>query len=246
MIHYHGTPMTSTLDMVKAFAGKHAMVSYEHPEQLELAAEVCQSIVLDNGAFSAWQQGKVYDFNGYADWASRWIRHPAVDWCVIPDRIDGSESDNKSLVEAWSLPRASSVPVWHFHESLDYLEWLMQWPRIALGSSGQYAEIGTAHWWARVSEAMRVICDDQGRPKVKLHGLRMLDPGVFSKIPLASADSCNVARNVGLDTRWKGSYTPKSKYARAIVLMERIECHASSAYWSEEVIDSYQNYQLFG
>jgi hypothetical protein len=246
MIHYHGTPMSTTLDMIKAFAGKHAMVSYEHPEQLEIAAEVCQSIVLDNGAFSAWQQGKTYDFDGYADWASRWIRHPAVDWCVIPDRIDGTESDNKALVQAWKLTPASSVPVWHFHESLEYLEWLMQWPRLALGSSGQFAEIGTDHWWKRLVEAMRVLCDAEGRPKVKLHGLRMLDPGVFSKVPLASADSCNVARNVGLDTRWKGSYAPKSRYARAVVLMERIEHHASAAHWSEDAIAAYQNFQLFG
>ena len=54
MIHYHGLPMTPVADMVKAFAGRHAMVSFEHPEQIEVAAEVCKSVVLDNGAFSAY------------------------------------------------------------------------------------------------------------------------------------------------------------------------------------------------
>ena len=93
---------------------------------------------------------------------------------------------------------------------------------------------------------MRVICDEQGRPKVKLHGLRMLDPGVFSKLPLASADSCNVARNVGLDVHWKGGYSPTSRYVRAITLMERIERHASATYWSESAIAAYQNFELFG
>ena len=53
MIHYHGTPMTPTADMVQAFKGRHAMVSFEHPAQIEIAAEICQSIALDNGAFSA-------------------------------------------------------------------------------------------------------------------------------------------------------------------------------------------------
>lgn len=246
MIHYHGTPMNPMQDFVKSFGGKHAMVSYEHPEQLEVAAEICQSVVLDNGAFSAWKQGKTYDFAGYADWAAKWVKHPAVDWCVIPDVIDGSEADNDELLSAWTLPPAVSVPVWHLHESLDRLERLLAYPRLALGSSGQYASIGNDRWWKRMAEAMRVICDDDGLPRTKLHGLRMLDPGVFSKLPFASADSCNVARNVGIDQKWKGPYTPPSRYSRAVVLMERIERHASAAYWSEDAVNVYQNLELFG
>jgi hypothetical protein len=246
MIHYHGTPMTPVGDMIKSFAAKHAMVSYEHPEQMEIAAEICQSVVLDNGAFSAWRQGKTYDFSGYATWAEKWIRHPAVEWCIIPDKIDGSEQDNDALLNDWGLPKWLSVPVWHMHESLDRLERLLEYPRLALGSSGVYAKVGNDPWWKRMAEAMRVICDEEGRPRVKLHGLRMLDPGVFSKLPLASADSCNVARNVGLDVHWKGRYTSNSRYVRAITLMERIERHASAAYWSESAIASYQNFELLG
>jgi hypothetical protein len=246
MIHYHGTPLNPMQDFVKSFAGKHAMVSYEHPEQLEVAAEICQSVVLDNGAFSAWKQQKTYDFTGYADWASKWVRHPAVDWCVIPDVIDGTEDDNDRLLADWVLPAAVSVPVWHLHESLERLARLLAYPRIALGSSGEYAVVGDERWWGRISDAMRIICDERGAPKSKLHGLRMLDPTIFSKLPLSSADSCNVARNVGIDVKWQGPYTPPSRYSRAVVLMERIERHASAAHWSEKVIESYQNLELFG
>lgn len=246
MIHYHGLPLTPIVDMVKCFTAKHAMVSYEHPEQIEIAAEVCQSFVVDNGAFSAWKQGKEYDFRGYADWAARWARHPGLDWFIIPDKIDGSEDENRALADAWPFSKALSVPVWHMHESLDYLTHLMEWPRIALGSSGDFATVGDEKWWARMAQAMKIICDEQGRPKVKLHGLRMLDAGVFSKLPLSSADSCNVARNVGIDKKWKGPYTPKTKYSRALILMERVEHHASCAYWSEDALNSYTNFELFG
>lgn len=246
MIHYHGTPMTPIGDMIKSFAARHAMVSYEHPQQIEIAAEICQSVVLDNGAFSAWRQNKTYDFSGYANWAEKWIRHPAVDWCVIPDKIDGTESDNDALLRDWGLPKHSSVPVWHMHESLDRLERLLEYPRVALGSSGVYASVGNDLWWKRIADAMRVICDEQGHPRVKLHGLRMLDPGVFSKLPLASADSCYVSRNVGMDTAWKGPYAMTSRYVRAVCLMERIERHASAAYWSESAMAAYQNFELFG
>lgn len=238
--------MTPSSEMLKAFAAKHAMVSFEHPEQIEIAAEICQSIVLDNGAFTAWKQKKQYDFAGYADWAKNWIRHPAVDWCVIPDKIDGDEYDNDNLLVEWELPKAVSVPVWHMHESIERLERLMEYPRIALGSSGQFADVGNSQWWSRMSEAMEVLCDSDGFPLVKLHGLRMLDPGIFSKLPLTSADSCNVARNVGIDQKWKGTYLPQSKHVRALILMERIERHASAFRWSKNEILSYHNFELLG
>lgn len=239
--------MTPTLDMVRAFAARHAMVSFENPLQLSAAAEVCQSVVLDNGAFSAWKQGKAFDFAGYREWVAQWHRHPAVDWHVIPDVIDGSETDNDDLIRSWPF-RHCAVPVWHLHESTEKLDWLCRdFERVAPGSSGDYAEVGTARWWERMGEAMAVACDSEGRPRAKLHGLRMLNPGVYSKLPLASADSCNVARNVGIDSAWTGSYAPASRTTRALVLMERIERHASAARWNPAVAgEHYQNLDLFG
>lgn len=247
MIHFHGTPLTPTADMAQAFARRHAMVSFAHPQQMEIAAEVCQSVVLDNGAFPAWIKGVAYDFDGFAEWAAKWIKHPAVEWCVIPDRIDGKEADNDALLRDWGMPAAVSVPVWHMHESVARLERLAaDFPRVALGSSGEFKDVGTEAWWLRMADAMDAVCDDEGYPLVKLHGLRMLDPGVFSKLPLSSADSTNVARNVGMDSAWRQSYAPKSRAMRALILMERIELHAAAAYWDRDAIGAYQNMQLFG
>jgi len=239
--------MTPVADMVKAFAGRHAMVSFEHPEQMEVCAEICQSVALDNGAFSAWKQQRQHDFAGYVGWCSKWLKHPAVDWCVIPDVIDGTLEQNEYNVWSWPFPRDRSVPVYHLHEPLAYLDRLMRsFGRVALGSSGAYADPGDAIWWARMTEIMKVLCDPEGFPRVKIHGLRMLDPGIFSKLPFASADSCNVARNVGIDQRWKGTYVSESRAVRALILMDRIERHASSAYWSEDAMGVYQNMELFG
>jgi hypothetical protein len=247
VIHYHGTPMTPVADMVKAFSGRHAMVSFEHPEQMEICAEICQSVVLDNGAFSAWRQGKDHDFSGYIDWCEKWLKHPCVDWCVIPDVIDGTLADNEWKIWSFPFPREQSVPVYHLHEPLEHLlELRRSFPRIALGSSGKWADPGSNDWWIRITEVMEVLCDDAGAPLVKIHGLRMLDPGIFSKLPFASADSCNVARNVGLDNRWKGTYIPTSRAVRALILMDRIERHASSSFWNASAICTYQNMDLIG
>ncbi len=145
------------------------------------------------------------------------------------------------------MPVASSVPVYHMHESLERLERLAHtYPRIALGSSGAYAEPGAAIWWERMASMMDVLCDHEGMPRCKLHGLRMLDPVIFSHLPLASADSCNVARNVGIDKAWNGPYAPKSRHMRAIILMDRIESHASAARWSRGSSGVQQHMELIG
>jgi hypothetical protein len=233
VIHYHGGPVTPIEAARTLWTARHAMVSFAHPDQLALAAEVCQSFVLDNGAFSAWKAGTPMDFAGYREWALEWSNHPGFDWCVIPDVIDGTEQENHTLVEQWFLPPHKSVPVWHMHESMGYLNWLVtRFPRVAIGSSGKWSSPGTEPWWERMGEAMKTACDSEGKPKAKLHGLRMLNPTIFSHLPLSSADSCGVARNIGLDVKWdKGYLRGLSKSARTLVIADRYERHASAAIW---------------
>ena len=234
MIHYHGLPITPDVAAIEAVNAGHAFVSFAHPGQLQLAIDAAQSFAIDNGAFSAWRAGRpVTDWSPFYEWASALKRVPSCDWAVIPDVIDGSEADNDALIAEWPLPRWFGVPVWHMHESMDRLARLCaDWPRVAIGSSGEFAVIGSPSWWQRIGQAMRVICDDDGRPACKLHGLRMLDPAVFSRFPFASADSTNIGRNVGIDSRWTGAYTPPTKAARAQLMRQRIEAVNAPARWS--------------
>ena len=234
MIHYHGIPITPEAAAAQILLRRHAMVSFAHPEQLDLVADACQSFALDNGAFSAWRSGRpITDWSPYYAWVKEYQQHPGFDWFLIPDVIDGTESANDALLAsaAWS---PYGVPVWHLHESLDRIERLIGWGfhRMAIGSSGAFAQIGTRAWWRRMAEAMTVLCDELGRPRVKLHGLRMLDPYVFTSFPFASADSTNIARNIGLDGRWTGSYPPATKTGRGVVLADRIETANSIPRWS--------------
>lgn len=225
MIHYHGLPITPATAAEVAIRAGHAFVSFAHPGQMGLAVAACQSFAVDNGAFSAWRKGSpITDWEGYYAFAEAAKRQPACDFAVIPDIIDGTEGDNDDLVADWPLPKWFGAPVWHLHESFDRLERLAdRFPRVCLGSSGDYAQIGTERWWRRMHHAMRVICDDDGHPRVKLHGLRMLNPQVFSRFPFASADSTNIGQNIGIDTAWRGTYAPPTKESRVQLMRHRIE-----------------------
>ena len=236
MIHYHGLPIWPNTTAAQAITGGHAFVSFHRPEQLGLVLECASSFAVDNGAFSAWKAGEpITDWELFYEWVAELHRYPSFDFAVIPDVIDGDEAANDALIEAWPWrmnAKHVGAPVWHLHESLERLERLaLNWPRICLGSSGDFASIGTQAWWNRMAEAMEVVCDRDGRPVCKLHGLRMLNPDIFSRFPFASADSTNIAQNVGIDSKWKGTYLPVNKDARAKVLRERIEATQSLTFW---------------
>ena len=253
VIHYHGTRLSGDrLVTIRALAGKHAMVSYADPSVVEIIAEVCQSFCFDNGAFTTWKQGKQYDMEGYAEWVEKWIRHPGFDFYCIPDVIDGTPEEGMRLIAKWREITDHNMlvhgaPVWHMHEPMEVLrDFCHAFQRVCIGSSGQYATIGNDKWWGRIAQAMKVACDEEGRPKAKLHGLRQLDPTIFSQIPYASVDSTNVARNIGIDSAWKGTYTPKSRESRAMIMMERIEAHCSATRWCGDSAGVQQNLALFG
>lgn len=234
MTPYHGLPVTPDTAAVAAVQAGHAFVSFRHSGQLGVAVAVCKSFAIDNGAFSAWKAGEpVQDWRPFYDWAAQCKLIPSCDFAVIPDVIDGGEAENDALLAEWPLPVWFGAPVWHMHESLDRLERLAaKYPRVCIGSSGEFATIGTTAWWGQIARAMRVVCDDEGRPLCKLHGLRMLNPEIFTRLPFSSADSTNIGRNIGIDQAWRGTYSPPTKEARAQVMRARIESQNAPATWS--------------
>lgn len=227
----HGTPIGgSRQDVVRFLRGRDALVPFPRQDDLGAVAEVCRAFVFDNGAFSVWKRGEVLDVEGYIRWTEVWHRHPGFEWALIPDVIDGDEADNDALLRAWPA-HLPGVPVWHMHEDIGRLERLCRQHRtVALGSSGEWASPGTSGWWGRMSEAMNTVCPD-GRPIARLHGLRMLDPAIFTKLPLSSADSTNAAVNCGSLDRF-GMYLPPTAAQRASVIADRTESHNSAPVWA--------------
>jgi hypothetical protein len=233
MIHYHGTPITPKVACAQILAHRHAFLSFADPRDQDVVLEVCHSFALDNGAFSAWRSGNPNtDWSKYYEWVKKLSKHPSFDFALIPDVIDGTETDNDRLIAAWPLSVRIAVPVWHLHEGFGRLRRLAgTWPMVAFGSSGAYATVGSMNWWVQMGKAMKEICVD-GSPTCRLHGLRMLNPRIFRYLPFTSADSTNVARNIGIDSAWSGSYSPPTKGWRGIILAERVEQFNSASKWT--------------
>ena len=235
MIHYHGTRIACSDDQAaRILRGRHAFVSFADTSQLSIVQEVCQTWALDNGAYSFFNSGKKVDWDDFYHFVDE-VRSPSMDFFVIPDVIGGSEEENDELIE--SCPFNDGVPVWHTDESIQRLEKLIErFPLICLGS-GEGLVPNHHDWWIRIHQALEVICDSTGRPKVKIHGLRMLNPEVFTRIPFTSADSTMVGRNTDESkNKWDGRFKPISIFARAQVLIDRIESFNAPSKWIKKPI----------
>lgn len=167
-----------------------------------------QLLLIDNGAFSAHKAGvdtmsdESY-LEGFADWANDILDRCPQAVAVLPDVIGGTEEQNSQLVceTMTMIDPERSMPVWHLHESTDYLLYLCEsFGFVGLGSSGEYWQVGTDKWHARVREALAAIdkweAESNGayiRPR--LHMLRA--QAMAHLYPFDSSDSVNVAMNHG-------------------------------------------------
>jgi hypothetical protein len=197
MIHYHGTPITPRT-VLHELAGRNFCVRYGEHRDVEVCHEIGQTVVLDNGAFPAWTQGKPTDWPGFVTWAKRWLEHKTT-WAVMPDVINGTEEEN-DLLMAWLWNHDSEVfrrsaPVWHMNESIDRLKRLCHgYQRVCIGSSGLFRDPESGPWRRRMEEAMNAVCGNGPSP-TWLHMLRAMNQAAGGPYPFASADSTNIARN---------------------------------------------------
>jgi hypothetical protein len=192
-LHYHGTPITKRDPHLEKLKGHCFCVSYAHPTDLQWCIENAQSIMLDNGAFTTFTKGKVFDKHGYLEWLDYPLRGP--NWAVVPDIIGGSVEEQRECQKDWPYPDSLSCYVWHMNLPLDWLRELVEsHPRVAFGSSAEFWQVGSENWCRRADEAFETVERYGNRTWVHmLRGLKVCG----KRWPFASADSSNIARNHG-------------------------------------------------
>jgi len=194
MIHYHGTPITPKYAL-ESMGGEHFCISYFRPDSLQTCLKIGQSLMFDNGAFSCKTRNVPFDLHGFYEWLDPLLAHPH--WAVVPDVIDGTVEQQRQMVKTWPYGKQFGIPVWHCALPIDYLlELCDSWGRVCIGSSGEFWQVGSPKWSARMDEIFNALHKTFGQRLPWTHGLRMLGQGE-SHWPLSSADSTNVALNHG-------------------------------------------------
>ncbi len=216
-ITVYGLPL-NPMPALEQLRGGSFCVSYATRQKLgkqldqaiELVGKVESNILLvDNGAFSAHKAGvdtmndEAY-LNGFAEWANAITARCPQAFVVLPDVIGGTAEQNWQLAcETMMMLDAGdrTMPVWHMHEPISYLLHLCEsFNYVAFGSSGEYWQVGTAKWHARVKEAFAAIekweAECEGayvRPRIHM----MRAQAMAHLYPFDSSDSVNVAMNHG-------------------------------------------------
>ena len=193
MLHYHGTPITKRDPHLEKLKGRNFCVSFAHPYDADWCIKNAQSIMWDNGAFSAYTKGKLFDRKKYLAWLDDKLY--GANWAVVPDVIGGSVSEQRDYHKGWTYPDHLSCYVWHMDLPLCWLKELVEsYPKVAFGSSGKYWKVGSPEWKDRADEAWELIDKTNCRPWIHMmRGLKICG----ERWPFASADSSNIARNHG-------------------------------------------------
>lgn len=205
MLKVYVTPITPNFVFEKFFKNKAVLISYLTPQNYVKAVEINCKIYFDNGAFTFYmneEKRKKHNFNNDYENFYNFLENKIFEHFFIPDIINGTEKANNILIQQVpSYLKSKAIPVFHLHESLERLEFIISnWSYIALGSSQEYWKIGNLSWFIRMNEIMKILCDKDGKPKVKIHMLRCLNKDIFTKFPFFSGDSSNFARNHKRDT----------------------------------------------
>lgn len=199
-----GLPL-NPMPKLDALKGSSFCVSFATRDKLGRQLDQAISLVgedgillVDNGAYTMWGKGERFtdaQLDAFHAWAWDILDRCPQAVVVIPDVIGGSELENKALLEKCAFDMFRSMPVWHMHESLDYLIQLCQdYNYVAFGSTKD--KPGTEAWHARIREAFAAIEaweTETGFNRPRIHMMRAQAQAHLYDFD--SSDSTNVAQN---------------------------------------------------
>jgi hypothetical protein len=207
----YGLPL-NPMPLLEELAGASFCVSYatrnKLGKQLNDAIRLVGQdgiLLVDNGAFSLHKQGvsardESY-IEGYEAWAGDILARCPQAIAVIPDVIGGTQEENAQLIRETMLDTDRAMPVWHMHESIEYFLYLCEsFNYVGIGSSGDYWQVGSPKWHARITEMFAALDawerdSDGAYLRPRLHMMRAQSQAhIFG---FDSSDSTNVAMNHG-------------------------------------------------
>lgn len=217
--HFHALPITPNAELY-TLAGKNFLVSYgtSAKSQAYIVEEIGQQIRWDNGAFTRkrklvkWiadqrARGETIsddlehemlnapvDWSGFYKWVDEKLDRP-TSLAFVPDVIDGASQVQDGLLKDWPFGDRG-IPVFHIHHNEERLLRLLDdWPKVAMGSAGEFWQVLGDPWRSRMDHLWNVISKRHQRTPY-LHMLRgmqlVLKPNPY---PFAAVDSSDVGQN---------------------------------------------------
>tara|TARA_R100000808_G_C2106677_1_gene122048 strand:+ start:82 stop:807 length:726 start_codon:yes stop_codon:yes gene_type:complete len=152
-------------------------------------------IALDTGAYPSWKAGETkVDFDEYFDIALASHNSYPFEFVASDMSVDWDFTTTMhhcQLMRNYDLP---AIPAFKQGEDLGYLDYLVdqqdEIDYIGIGATDKDTQsFSTGQWLEQVFER---ICDSRGRPKIKVHGFRLV--GYYERYPFYSCDSTSWAQ----------------------------------------------------
>lgn len=144
--------------------------------------------ILDSGAFSAYTKGVTIDIDAYCDFIKE--HEDFIDHYIVLDVIGCAEKslENQKYMENRGL---KPLPVFHQGDNWSYLEHYIKNYEYVCISPLSYSAGGESMvtWLDKVFS--EYICDKDGYPKVKTHGLGLTTVNMLIRYPWYSVDSAS-------------------------------------------------------
>ena len=160
-------------------------------------------IILDSGAFSAWNAGANINLAEYTDYILQHL--DGVDYVVNLDVIPGKPGQKKiplseverSAAQGYEnyyhlldvgVPKDKLIHVFHQNENFKWLERMLDdgMPYIGISPANDRTTHEKIMW---LDEVMRYICNSKGEPIVKFHGFAVTSFRLMLRYPWTSVDS---------------------------------------------------------
>jgi hypothetical protein len=155
------------------------------PRQVERIRAEGVKVFLDSGAFSAFTQGVEIDIGEYCDYI-----HENQDIILFPSVLDaiGDAEGTWRNQEDMERRGVRPLPCFHYGEPLDLLRhYVANYEYITIGGmvpiSTQQLKIWLDDIWRDV------LCDELGRPRIKVHGFGLTSLPLMMRYPWYSVDS---------------------------------------------------------
>lgn len=160
-------------------------------------------IILDSGAFSAWNRGRSIDIDSYIRFIkqySKFITHCVNLDCIpsVPNVVPTAQQVEESASKGWDNLKymeskgVPSIPVFHQHESLKWLKKMIDegYSYIGISPANDRTTQQKREW---LDEIFLYISDNKGVPYIKTHAFGVTSTTLMQRYPWYTVDSASWA-----------------------------------------------------